>query len=354
MTIRRARRDATGIDPLNLYAAIDPLSETDLHDPSRLDDFIQHMKQAVEGSLQVDSRLHGLRVQALFRAVLVALGEFELLVDEDEGEPYYDDSIGEVKPPDFRVVQRGRDQLLIEVKNVPPANPTKPHALSVAEVEGLRRYADIMGVPVAVAHYWSAWNRWTLVDLEKLNRRGEKYEIDLPAAMRANLLSRFGDCAIGTPPPLALVFRTTDLSSPEDDEDTATVRIEDVRLRAAGVDLESDEERSIAWFLLRFGDWQAEQAVIRGDDGRVEAIEIRVGPLPEHLEAIERQGFGMVGMLSSMYSSLYNEATLTQQGGVREVRHEPDPGQLGRLIPDDFWDRGHGLKIWRLHIQPEG
>ena len=56
--------------------------------------------------------------------------------------------------------------------------------------------------------------------------------------------------------------------------------------------------------------------------------------MPEHLEEVERQGFGIAGTLSSMYSALYNEMTLVPDDGkVRQLRHEPDPGELAALIP---------------------
>lgn len=42
-------------------------------------------------------------------------------------------------------------------------------------------------------------------------------------------------------------------------------------------------------------------------------------------------------MLSSLYSSVYNELMLTPDSDVRELRREPDPGELAALIPDDYW-----------------
>jgi hypothetical protein len=64
------------------------------------------VKRGLGGSLQKESRLHGLRVEALFRAILVALGHFTLLTDIDGGEPYFDDAGGPVKLPDFSIVDR--------------------------------------------------------------------------------------------------------------------------------------------------------------------------------------------------------------------------------------------------------
>src|SRR5664280_1321990 len=119
MTIRKIPRDPEGIESLKLYASLDPLLAVgaDLQDPARLDEFLDRMKTGVSASVQKASRLHGLRVEALFRAMLVALGGFTLLTDVDGGEPYFDDSGGPVKLPDFCVVARDGQQLLVEVKN---------------------------------------------------------------------------------------------------------------------------------------------------------------------------------------------------------------------------------------------
>jgi hypothetical protein len=55
-----------------------------------------------------------------------------------------------------------------------------------------------------------------------------------------------------------------------------------------------------------------------------------------------------------MYSSLYNEATLTESGEVRAIRHEPDPGMLSKLIPADYWVRANSsLAIWKFTMTPD-
>jgi hypothetical protein len=126
-----------------------------------------------------------------------------------------------------------------------------------------------------------------------------------------------------------------------------------VEILAAGVSLTDNQEIDIAWFLMLFGDWPAEDPQMLMKDGAPRAIEMGVNPPPEELEAIERQGFGIIGTLSSMYSAMYNELTLLGDGEVRELRHEPDPGELAALIPDDYWDReDRALPLWKLRAAP--
>jgi hypothetical protein len=109
----------------------------------------------------------------------VALGGFQLLVEEDEGQLYYDDADGPVKLPDYRVVDADGRQLLVEVKTVPPNPRRLGHRIPAAEAHGLRRYGQLTGAPVAVAHYWSAANLWTLVDLERMQPRYGQYVLEL-------------------------------------------------------------------------------------------------------------------------------------------------------------------------------
>lgn len=122
MAIQKVPRDPEHLEMLRLYAAIDPVEAVGagLRDTERLDEFLARARASLEHSIATPSRMHGLRAQALFQATLVALGQFRLLIDEDAGDPYYDDNIGRLAPPDFRVVDNAGETLLIEVKSVPP------------------------------------------------------------------------------------------------------------------------------------------------------------------------------------------------------------------------------------------
>ncbi len=96
-----------------------------------------------------------------------------------------------------------------------------------------------------------------------------------------------------------------------------------MEVSAAGAILEDEREANIAWFLMQFGDWAANDPQMRFKDGVPRAIEISVSPPPENLELVEQQGFTGIGMLSSLYSSLYNEMTLTPDGEVRSFDTSP-------------------------------
>jgi hypothetical protein len=355
MAIQKVPRDPENLEMLRLYAAVDPIQAVGagLRDAARLDEFLQRARTSLGRSVDTASRVQGLRAQALFRATLVALGQFRLLVDEDAGDPYYDDDAGRVSPPDFRVVDRESQTLLIEVKSVKLNDPLKPFRLRARDVEAWRRWGDLTGAPVALALWWAWPGQWTLTSLDMLRARGSKLEIDVIDAMAANEMSRFGDCLLGTRPPLVFRLHVKQEGAVDPGTSRVQVRVGDVDLLAGGRTLEDELERRIAFYFLRFGKWEVEQELQYGPGGDVVTIDLVARPpVIDHKEQVA-QDFAFVGMLSSLYAALFDEATLSAEGKVDHLDHRPDPGELAKLIPRDFWDRAdRALPLWRLNIQP--
>jgi hypothetical protein len=352
--IRRQPRDSDGIGSLKLLAALDlpTVAQRAVGEADSVDELTCRLGAGVRASLDNASRLHGLRAEAMFRAVLVALGAFQLLVEEDEGQVYYEDAQGPVKLPDYRAVDSEGRQLLVEVKAVPPKSRQLHHRIPAAEVHGLRRYGELTDTAVAVAHYWSAANLWTLIDLERMRSRDGRYELGLGEAIKFNQMARFGDRTIGTVPPLELRLEVEELGD-RARPDTATVLIKNTQLLAAGQSLEDEVERKIAFLLFRYGRWDLETPAEIDADGRITSIALQAAPPPETRKEVERHGFAMVGALSSMYSAMFNEITLDDEGAVRQLDHHSEPGELGSLIPGDYFERlDRRLKLWVLRVQP--
>lgn len=354
MTIRRQPRDSEGIGSLKLLSALDlpTAAEQAASEADSVDELTRRLAGGARASLENPSRLHGLRAEAMFRAVLVALGSFQLLVAEDEGQLYYDDAEGPVKVPDYRAVDADGRQLLVEVKTVPPNPRRLRHRIRAAEAHGLRRYGRLTGAPVAVAHYWSAANLWTLVDLEDMQPRDGQYELEVAEAMKFNQMGRFGDREVGTVPPLVLRLEVEELGE-RGRPDTATVVIRNAQVLAAGQPLVDEVEQRIAFMLFRYGRWVVDTPAEVDPTGRITSFALQAGPPEEAREIVERQGFAMVGALSSMYSAMFNEITLDDEGAVRRLDHRSEPGELGSLIPADYFERSdRRLKLWVLHLQP--
>jgi hypothetical protein len=354
MTIRRAPRDTEGIGTLKLLSALDlpTAAQQDAGEADSVDELIRRLTGGARASLENPSRLHGLRAEAMFRAVLVALGTFQLLREEDEGQLYYEDVQGPVKLPDYRVVDSDGHQLLVEVKAVPPNPRRLRHSIPVAEFDGLRRYGDLTGAPVAIAHYWSAANLWTLVDLDRMQRRDGRYELELTEAMKFNQMGRFGDRMVGTVPPLELRLEVEELGE-RARPDTAHIVIRNTQLVAAGTPLLDEVDQRIGFVLFRYGRWEVETPAEVDSTGRITSFALQAAPPEDAREAVDQQGFAIVGALSSMYSAMFNEITLEENGAVRRLDHHSEPGEFGSLIPADYFERSdRQLKLWVFDQQP--
>lgn len=355
MVIRRQLRDSEGIGSLKLLSALDlsTVAQRATGESYDVDELIRRFDAGTRASLNNPSRLHGLRTEAMFRAVLVALGSFQLLTEEDEGQVYYEDSKGPVKLPDYRVVDTDGRQLLIEVKTVPPNSRRLRHSIPAYEAHGLRRYGELTGAPVVVAHYWSTANLWTLVELERMQARDGRHEIELTEAMKFNQMSRFGDRMVGTVPPLELRLDVKELDE-RTHPNTATVVIKGTEMLAGGQPLVDQVEQRIAFLLFRYGGWDAETPAVIDSTGRLTSISLQAAPPQDGREIVQQQGFAIVGALSSMYSAMFNEITLDDEGAVLRLDHHSEPGELGSLIPADYFERSdRQLKLWVISLQPE-
>jgi hypothetical protein len=72
-----------------------------LRDPATASDFITDVGEEVERALADPVLLQGQRVEAMFEALLVSLGDFKLLKAEDGGRLFPTNGF---RAPDFRIV----------------------------------------------------------------------------------------------------------------------------------------------------------------------------------------------------------------------------------------------------------
>lgn len=178
-----------------------------------------------------------------------------------------------------------------------------------------------------------------------------QYELGWGEAIKFNEMVRFGDRTVGTVPPLELRLEVEEVGD-RVRPDTATVLIKSTQLLAAGQPLEDQVERKIAFLLFRYGRWNIETPAEIDATGRITSIAVLAAPPPEAQKEVERQGFAFVGALSSMYSAMFNEITLDDEGAVRQLDHHSDPGELGSLIPADYFEGpDRQLKLWVFQLQ---
>ena len=127
----------------------------------------------------------------MFSYLAAALGNCALITEEDSGTFF--DTIGTLTRPDFRLITRDNQQMLIEVKNHHEKNVPQPYSFTESYLESVTRYAELMGLPLKFAIYWSRWNTWTLTDASRLSQKGGKIQLTFPDALKMNEMATLGD-----------------------------------------------------------------------------------------------------------------------------------------------------------------
>jgi len=178
-------RDPVRFDVFDLFASHAQQQKVTINTPEAADQFLGRVRESVERALASDTFVYGHHTQALFEALTVSLGGVKLLKREDAGDLYADED--ELAIPDYHIVLPDGHRLLVEVKNLYQTEPFKdPLILPQRYVRGVRRYAELMNVPLRFSIFWVRWNAWTLVtpDVFTLTARG--YELTFPDAMINN------------------------------------------------------------------------------------------------------------------------------------------------------------------------
>jgi hypothetical protein len=315
-----------------------------LSDPAIRDAFGGHVSASLDEALSNGILLQGHRVEAMFEAMLVALGEYKLLKLEDGGRVYPSQGF---KVPDFRVVLADGEQWLIEVKNVYEEDPLAQRRMLMkpAYRDALEAYAAATGAKLKLAVFWARWSIWTLVSPELFVDSDGNVVLEMMEAYAANELGRLGDRSIGTRAPLRLRFladpaRTTPIEA----DGSLSVTIAGSQFLSEENVITDPVEREIASIFMEHGEWRCEgpEAIVDGD--RLTAVEFRWEP-----EEPTGQGFEFVGSLSRMFSRYFAAKTI-KDDAVVQLRAPLRPDWFAPLIrPDHVSD---ALPLWRFSLQP--
>src|SRR6202035_2835589 len=127
-----------------------------------------HVNDAVSRILADPALMHGQRVEAMFEALLVSLGQFRLLKGEDNG----------------RVVLQDGVHWVIEVKNVYETDPFQQERrlMSREYYAKLAAYATATGAELKLAVFWARWSVWTLVSPDRLLDDAGDLKLDMRTA----------------------------------------------------------------------------------------------------------------------------------------------------------------------------
>jgi hypothetical protein len=288
--------------------------------------------------------LHGCRIESMFGYVAGSLGKCILIKQEDAGEIYA--LHPDIKPPDYRLILENNAEFFVEVKNCHKRAPSSCCSFKKSYIEELLKYVRLFNLDLKIAIYWSRWNIWTLVPVNKLPVRKEKYSINMLEAAKVNEMYILGDVMVGTIAPLTLKT-FTDPKKPRSIDKTGMTKftIGGVEIYCAEKLIKDKHEQKIAFYLMLFGDWIMEERQVNVISN--ELVDIKLSLLPE--EPVPGQGFDIIGSLSGMISRQYNTLT-TSERDVKLLSPSAEPGSLGVVIPPDY--KGKYLPIWRLIVEP--
>jgi hypothetical protein len=318
-----------------------------LNDPSAKVAFGAHIGEAVEKALANPALLHGQRVEAMFEALLVCLGEYRLLKAEDGSRIFPSDGF---RIPDFRVVLEDGAHWLIEVKNVyeTDTNPFSGQRRKLMTREyrkAMEAFASATGAELKLAVFWARWGLWTLVSPFRLVEDDGDLDLDMATAMRVDELCRLGDRMVGTRPPLRLrLIADPEHTSSIGPDGVVKLMIGDAKFFCADTEITDETEQGIAWTFMQYGDWEELEAKPICEGDRLHAIEIRWEPREQ-----KNAGFEMIGRLSSIFARYFAEHTI-RDSGVVQLRAPTFPNWFAPIISTTR--KAKALPLWVFVIQP--
>src|SRR5688500_12370982 len=113
--MKLVKRNPLRFDVFNALIQFTHEERLSLHDPKAIESFAREIRASVDTSITSDTFLYGQRTQAMFEALVLSLGQTQLMKQEDAGDLYSTDE--QIKLPDLRLILLDGKQLLIEVKN---------------------------------------------------------------------------------------------------------------------------------------------------------------------------------------------------------------------------------------------
>lgn len=331
---------------LDQFARTHKLSITDLAAQQGL---LDSHRVSLQEHISHQARIHGIRVGSMFAHLAATLGSTLLISEEDAGELFH--AFDNIQRPDYRIVTQDHEQFLVEVKNFhQKSDPLKPFKIKGSYLALLKKYAQINGMPLKLAIYWSRWNMWSLVDAARYDESKKCIKISMKDAFLHSEMYLLGDYMIGTTPPLSFrIYADKSRARVVSSDGTGAFCISKVCLCCNGVDIDSPDESRVAWYLLFYGNWNQYERIANIEDGFVNFVEMQFTPevLDDNIESLP---FRNLGYLSQMITKEYLRLTSTE-GEVTNLIPAIQPEQLGLRIPEDY--EGTALPLWRFKVYPK-
>lgn len=310
-----------------------------LREPSTLSDFVKHVGTEIKRGLKDGSLLYGKRTEAMFEALVVSLGNFSLIKQEDNGLvlPREDFAI-----PDFRLVLNNGENWLVEVKNI---YDRKRKLMNARHYQKLKSYSLATGAQLKLAIFWARLGIWTLVSPEKILSENGDLIPDMGECMKINEMVSIGDSLICTRPPLLFrMIADSGKTSPIGEDGEVVFTIGEIKIYCGGEEIVDPLEMEIVWMFMQYGGWEESGPEPDVDGNILKAIEFRWEP-----QQRSENGFDMIGFLSCMFSKYYTEATVENREVVRlQAPHRPN--WLASIRSIDI-ERAKS-PLWVFNLQP--
>ncbi|RUO36937.1 hypothetical protein CWE13_08820 [Aliidiomarina shirensis] len=342
--MKRVKRNPEKFEVIDLFTALGREHGYKLSVEEDANDFVERIGSSLKASRDNPNLLHGKRVESLFAHVAGGLGNCRLIKQEDSGEIFTDEQ--DIQAPDYKVILNNGSQYFIEVKNCHFPNIKSPYPFKKDYLRKIENYSDLHDTPLLFAIYFSRQNKWFLLRKESLIEQKNRYVTDFINAMAQNEMSLLGDRTIGTEPKLSIeLLADRSQESNVNKKGEASFIIGDVKVYSSDREITDDLEKSVAFYLMRFGTWvESEAEGMFDDDGFLGARFSYEPELPP-----EEQIFSMIGELSSMISISYGEQTLYEKSVVA-LDTNLDPEVFAVEIPEGY--KGKELPLWQFMMQP--
>lgn len=341
--MKRIKRNPEKFEVIDLFTALGREHGYKLSVEQDANDFIERIGKSLKMSQNNHNLLHGKRVESLFAHVAGALGNCRLIKQEDSGEAFTTEQ--DIQTPDYKLILKDGSQYFVEVKNCHFPNIKSPFPFNKEYIKKLETYTELHGTQLLFAIYFSRQNKWFLLRKQSLIEQKKRYVTDFINAIAKNEMSLLGDRTIGTEPDLAielLADRTKEAKFNEDGE--ANFIIGDVKIYSANREIKDDLEKSIAFYLMRFGNWNESDSEGIFDGDEFLGVKFTYSP---HAPP-EDQIFSIIGDLSSMISSSYREQTVYEKS-VIALDTNLEPSVFAVNIPDKY--KGNNLPLWQFIMQ---
>ncbi|CAI2025816.1 Uncharacterised protein [Serratia quinivorans] len=347
LNMKRIKRNPEKYAPLEVYSEFSRRRGYKLHVEEDIAAFMASFGELLKASQSNDMLVHGKRVEALFGNLAAGLGGCKFIKSEDAGESFAADA--DIQPPDYKLILNDGTHIFVEVKNCNQESPKSSVLLHKDNIDKVERYGALHGIPVYYAIYYRSINRWAMLPRSAFIELKRKYATNLIHSLANNSMGMLGDLMIGTKPDLVFELvadKTKDASIDENNQ--ASFIIGDVKIYCEDNEIDDYDEKTMAFYFMRFGDWDCGDAeAILEENGELHSV--RYTFKPESSENAELNGFDFIGNLSSMITSAFNELTVSERQ-VTSIDTKLEPRAFSITIPEGY--KGKKLPLWLMSQQP--